>query len=65
MINLTNSCKGCIERYVGCHGKCEKYSEFKNKVKEINDSIKKENKVTNFKIEAEVNTLKKLKKKKG
>ena len=23
------SCKGCQDRYVGCHSKCEKYKQFK------------------------------------
>lgn len=23
-------CKGCSDRYVGCHGKCEKYIAAKN-----------------------------------
>lgn len=25
MINPSFSCKGCPDRYPGCHGKCEKY----------------------------------------
>lgn len=26
------SCYKCEERYIGCHGKCEKYKEFKKEI---------------------------------
>ena len=28
---MTPPCKGCTERYVGCHGKCEKYAAWQSK----------------------------------
>ena len=32
--NVNCPCQGCKDREVGCHGKCEKYKEYK---KEIED----------------------------
>lgn len=29
-------CMMCPDRYVGCHGKCEKYTEFKVRLDEYN-----------------------------
>jgi hypothetical protein len=26
------TCKGCQERYVGCHSECEKYKEYKRQL---------------------------------
>ena len=34
---MSMSCKGCQDRYVGCHSKCDKYIDYKNK----NDKLKK------------------------
>ena len=35
-------CMGCEERYFGCHGKCEKYQEFrKEKDKQCEERIKR------------------------
>lgn len=25
-------CKDCLDRYIGCHGKCEKYLEYKKEL---------------------------------
>ena len=25
-------CKGCDDRYIGCHGKCDKYKEYRDKL---------------------------------
>jgi len=34
-------CKDCSERYFGCHGKCQKYQEFRAKRnKELEENIK-------------------------
>lgn len=36
-----SSCKNCTERYVGCHGKCEKYQEFrKERDAELEQNLK-------------------------
>lgn len=36
------SCKDCKDRYPGCHGKCEKYQEFrKARDAEIEENLKK------------------------
>lgn len=35
-------CKGCDERYLGCHSKCSKYKEFRTaKDKEIEENLKR------------------------
>lgn len=34
-------CKGCKERAVGCHGKCERYKEYRRKKDEINEKIRR------------------------
>jgi hypothetical protein len=31
-------CKGCTERYEACHGKCERYLEWKKKNEKVNDA---------------------------
>ena len=36
-------CKGCAERYPGCHDKCEKYKEWKSKLEKVNEERKKYN----------------------
>ena len=37
-------CKGCEERYIGCHSKCSKYKECSDKSHEINDKRFEEHK---------------------
>ena len=32
-------CKDCTERDLGCHGTCERYSEWKVKHQEVKDTI--------------------------
>lgn len=35
-------CKDCTDRYLGCHGKCSKYQEFRAKRdKELDENIKR------------------------
>ena len=46
---LDAPCKGCDERYAGCHSKCQKYLDFRNA---LNDYNKEERK----KIDAEYMT---------
>ena len=43
---MKTPCKDCEKRYVGCHGRCEKYLEFYktnqnrlNSIKKANESI--------------------------
>lgn len=40
MHNDKNNCYKCTERYVGCHGKCEKYASYRAEIED-----KKENKL--------------------
>jgi len=43
-MNLWNSpCRKCMERYVGCHGKCERYIKAKAEHDEVMKQRKKEN----------------------
>ena len=30
----SNDCYGCTDRYVGCHGECEKYAAYKNAIRD-------------------------------
>lgn len=32
-------CKGCKDRYLGCHSKCKKYIEFRKKKDEWNELV--------------------------
>jgi len=33
-----NPCRGCEERYVGCHGSCEKYIQAKKETEEAKEN---------------------------
>ena len=35
MIRPEAPCKNCKERYLGCHGDCEKYADFKDAQREM------------------------------
>lgn len=32
---MTNSCKDCTKRHIGCHSECEEYKQFVEKNKSI------------------------------
>jgi hypothetical protein len=34
-------CKDCKDRYIGCHGKCERYAEFKEEGERIKEKVLK------------------------
>ena len=36
-------CKGCAERYPGCHDKCGKYKEWKANLEKVNEKRRKYN----------------------
>ena len=36
MNGIKAPCKNCPDRELGCHGKCEKYQEYRTKVNEYN-----------------------------
>lgn len=45
-----NPCFGCAERYVGCHGECEKYKAWKteyDRQRELQKEAQKEDDVRN------------------
>lgn len=61
MNKITSPCKGCENRYLGCHSKCEDYAKFKQYRERINQNRKSEAKVLSFKIDATINTNNKIK----
>lgn len=36
MNNIKCDCKGCVNRYAGCHAACESYKQYKMKVDALN-----------------------------
>lgn len=38
--NVPSPCKDCNNRYVGCHGKCAGYAEFRNALNEVTEKYK-------------------------
>lgn len=38
---ISAPCKDCGDRYVGCHGKCEKYLTFRSRLDEENNKTYK------------------------
>ena len=40
---MKSPCMGCEERYVGCHGKCVKYTNFRSKLDNVNQKIAVDN----------------------
>lgn len=41
-LKSSTCCKGCEKRYVGCHSKCKLYLEYRSKLNDFNEKIKKE-----------------------
>lgn len=39
---MENNCYKCQERYVGCHGKCEKYKAYKVELEKENEKRREE-----------------------
>ena len=36
-------CKDCVDRYLGCHGECNLYCEWKSNLEKVNEERKKYN----------------------
>ena len=47
-------CKDCEKRYVGCHGRCEKYLEYYKANQERLESIKKANESIGYQSELSI-----------
>lgn len=47
-------CKDCEKRYVGCHGRCEKYFEYHKANQERLESIKKANELIGYQSELSI-----------
>lgn len=56
-------CKGCTDRFLGCHGTCEDYAAWSKEEKEIGDKIKEERHTEFMKCEPEIRGY--IKRKKG
>ena len=39
-VMIKGPCKDCVDRYIGCHGTCEKYIQFKIDLENDNEKIK-------------------------
>ena len=48
---MKTPCKDCEKRYVGCHGRCEKYLEFYKTNQERLETIKKANESIGYQSE--------------
>lgn len=42
--NITAPCKGCADRFVGCHSTCDLYKQFRNELDKKNNMTYKEKK---------------------
>lgn len=47
-------CKDCNKRYVGCHGRCEKYQEYYKANQQRLDEIKKANEYDQYQSELSI-----------
>lgn len=55
-------CKGCSDRFLGCHGCCQKYADWVREEKTITDKILSEKATENLKKETEIKLCIKRKK---
>lgn len=61
-MSISNPCKDCEDRELGCHSQCDKYSEFKSKIEEIKEERIKQNFIDDYRITRVERTNKKMKK---
>lgn len=45
---VNSPCKGCTDRCVGCHSKCEKYAEFKAELERLKSIARKDEILVNY-----------------
>lgn len=55
----TSPCLNCLERYIGCHGQCDRYATFRNKRDEINQAKYDEKAREDIEIQNRINMNKK------
>lgn len=48
-MKTTCPCKGCVNRELGCHGKCASYAEYKNRIAEFAE-IRKNAKIGDYRF---------------
>ncbi len=53
----TPPCNGCSERKIGCHGSCEKYSEYRSAMDDILNKQLEERKYVDYITERAVRIL--------
>lgn len=61
MKRVTYPCKGCTERYVGCHSECEKYIEAKKNRTEALGTRDRNKKIDDTIYDLKYNRMKSLK----
>lgn len=61
---VNSPCKGCPDRYVGCHGKCKLYTDFKEKLEIQNAAARKAKEFENGYLRVKKNELDKKEKRK-
>jgi len=49
-MRINSPCKGCQDRYLGCHDRCDSFKDFKDKTEIQNELIHKEKSVLNMHI---------------
>lgn len=61
MKNTTYPCKGCTDRYVGCHSECKKYIEVKKRDMERMATQNRDKKIDDTIYDLKYNRVKSLK----
>lgn len=49
---LSGPCRDCCQRHEGCHGVCDYYKEYRNKVESTREKIAEENQYIDYVVYA-------------
>lgn len=60
-MSVKNPCKYCKDRYLGCHGKCDKYKEFKNSITKANNERYRQGQLKAYQVDKALDLRKKIK----
>lgn len=60
---ITNPCKGCTERNIGCHSECQKYIDFRTKLDEYNNTIRENRERADILYHYKINSINGIKSK--
>lgn len=58
-------CKGCWDRKLGCHGRCERYAEFRKKLEKANEQLIAENEIDRYIVQNSIKRSAKKQRSKG